>query len=343
MPGVGTHYWNDARGKPDGIAGLSNLAQIPRNAFANGAFIVNERFGAPVFTNANSPGYFMDRWFAVITGTGAITTIFTSIGFPNGGPTLNMTTAGNISVRYAGVESLDATKLRSQQLTVSLTYQYSKIGNAVTSATIGVVTGTGNDQNFTTNGSYATGNLNLATSNIDLTLSGPQVVNLTFVTTNNMNEISVRIDYTVTTPGTANNFTLLGISMCQGNVPVPYNVATYNEELASCQRYFQRFNLNASGVSFIGFTQNFTTTLSIMSVNLPVRMRIRSNPSLVGTNVVIFTGATQISVTSIGANNGHTAAVAGLNLSVAAGLTVNQVCLVFTFDTVSDIFLDAEL
>ena len=277
MPGVGVHYWNDARGKPGGVAGLDFGAQIPRNLLVNGGFTVNQRGGVI----AGGSGFVCDRWWASTSSPGfpvqVIPPSFSS-SFSAAFLEFGQAAGGNTAiVRYAGIESIDAIKLTNQTLTLAVSYNNRVQG--VSTLSVKVVMGTGTNQNFTGTGSYATGNSVLASMSIDLSTFGIQTTQvLSFNTPSNLSEISLQFDYACVSPGFVDALFILGVSLAQGNVPIPYNVYSFEMELAGCQRYYYQsfvtFSAIAGSVGTVG-----VTTAGILGSRFPVAMR--TTPSLV--------------------------------------------------------------
>jgi len=272
MPGVGVHYWNDARGKPGGVAGLDFGAQIPRNLFVNGGFTVRQRGGVI----AGTSGFVCDRWWANTNSGGcSVQSVapFLSNSWSAAFLSISPTLAGNTAtIRYAGIESVDSIKLQNQTLTLAVSYISQLQG--VSTFTAKVVMGTGTDQNFTTTGSYATGNSVLVTMSVDTTHPGAQLTqSVSFNTPGNLSEISVEFDFVCVSTGFVDIFNLLGVSLAQGNVAIPYNVYSFQMELAACQRYYyQSFTSPASAVAgSVGSVG--VTTQGILGLRFPVAMR----------------------------------------------------------------------
>jgi len=343
MPGVGVHYWNDARGKPGGVAGLDFGAQIPRNLLVNGGFTVNQR-GAPIH---GSPGFVCDRWWATTSNVNfsvqVIPPLFSS-SFSAAFLQFGQANAGDTAiVRYAGIETIDSIKLSNQTLTLAVSYNNRVQG--VSTLSVKVVMGTGNDQNFTTSGSYATGNSVLASMSIDLSTFGAQLTQtLSFNTPSNLSEISLQFDYACVSPGFVDSFFILGVSLAQGNAAIPYNVYSFGMELAACQRYFQRYNSSGDTFAPFGMGMCLAGTVALVSMTYIVQMRAAPVVTQSGNWAVRSAANTLLPVTSFTAANRDVHA-AELDLIIGGGGLVagNSTFFQANNSATGDVFLDAEL
>ena len=344
MPGVGVHYWNDARGKPGGVAGLDFGAQIPRNLLVNGGFTVNQR-GAPI---SGGSGFVCDRWWASTNSPLFVVQVIPpsfSSSFSAAFLEFGQANAGNTAiVRYAGIESIDAIKLTNQTLTLAVSYNNRVQG--VSTLSVKVVMGTGTNQNFTTSGSYATGNSVLASMSIDLSVFGTQTTQvLSFNTPSNLSEISLQFDYACVSPGFVDALFILGVSLAQGNVAIPYNVYSFEMELAGCQRYFQRFNIVPNLFQPIGSGQCFSAVQCVIFLPLKPNMRTTPTPTQKGLLAVTAAGGAVTPVTSLVNFAGQVSPEkSALVIGVAGGLAAGSATYLFSNnDTTGDVFLDAEL
>jgi len=342
VPGVGVHYWNDARGKPGGVAGLDFGAQIPRNLFVNGGFTVNQRGS----TIAGASGFVCDRWWANTNNVGCtvnVTPPFLSNSWSAAFLEISPSAGGNTAIiRYAGIESIDSIKLQNQTLTLAVSYISALQGVSTFSAK--VVMGTGTDQNFTTTGSYATGNSVLATMTIDVSHPFLQLTQaVSFNTPSNLSEISVEFDYAATSTGLADRLLLLGVSLAQGNVAIPYNVYSFEMELSACQRYFYRFNRAGELFGLVGVGQAVSGTLAFIEGVSTVDMRKFPVLSQKGNLLLSSAALGVLPVTGLVLNSwgGHKGLI---QATVAAGLVAgNCTILEANNDVTGDVFLDAEL
>jgi len=352
-PGFGGHYWNDPRGVPGGVAGLDFGSQIPKNLFINSTFLVNQRGLAAVTGGANSPNWVCDRWWAVCTGGGNSVNIipnYTPFGVNN--MNLSLSISGNISIRYAGVEAIDASRLINGLATVNISFTKQNF-NPTTTLTLQVIMGaSGSDQNFTTNGSYAIGNTVLTT--VDLANAVQDInscVKNTFLVPNHVGNINIsfRLDFASTTVFPVPNLLVRGISIVQGNVPIPFSVEFFEEELIKCQRYFQRYNFVGDNFFSMGVFQASSATVGQGYLALRPNMRVRPTITIVGTGVSLLSAnaGAAYPITAFAYVGGST--TDGQNPLITAtaptgALVAGNATLVFDNGSpTSDVFLDAEL
>ena len=344
-PGVGVHYWNDARGKPGGVAGLDFGAQIPRNLLVNGGFTVNQR--AVGVTVAGGSGFVCDRWFAVSSSANLQVfqippSAFSSFTSAN---LRFVASADGVTgvVRYAGIESIDSIKLQGQSLTLAVSYVVNVTGN--TSVTVKVVMGTGTDQNFTGSGSYATGNSVLASMTLGLGVSNTLLTQVvSFNTPSNLSELSLELDYTCVTAGFADKFDIMGFSLAQGNAAIPYNVYSFGMELSGCQRYFQRYNSSGDTFGPLGIGMCLSGTVALVAMRYVVQMRAAPVVTQSGNWAVRSAANTLLPVTSFTAANRDVHA-AELDLIIGGGGLVagNSTYFQANNSAAGDVFFDAEL
>jgi len=112
--------------------------------------------------------------------------------------------------------------------------------------------------------------------------------------------IGLQIYYTpVGTASTNDYFEVTGIQLEVGSTATTYapNGATYQAELAACQRYYYRLDVTAGGSPASNFGNAFSTSAADMPVTYPVTMRI--SPSSLDTsnlritdNVTYYAGGT---------------------------------------------------
>ena len=145
---------------------------------------------------------------------------------------------------------------------------------------------------------------------------------------------------------TSNYWQITGVQLEVGSVATPFEHRSYGEELALCQRYYQRFNQNASNYIRIGVAVGTGSNAGYMMVSLPSVMR--ATPTLTSTGLsssIRFLGGggsnsvTALTVDRYGSNN---------NLSVyfttAAGISSGTAGIIDTGGaTSSDMYLDSEL
>jgi len=94
--------------------------------------------------------------------------------------------------------------------------------------------------------------------------------------------------------------TLFNVKLERGTVPTPFAPRLFGDELALCQRYYQRFGGQAIYQAHaLGFAKD--TTLARMSIPIPVSMR--ALPTLTSSALGLFDGGTITSVSALATSN----------------------------------------
>jgi hypothetical protein len=155
----------------------------------------------------------------------------------------------------------------------------------------------------------------------------------------------LNINFSNTPAGTASTndyYEITGVQLEVGSVATPYapNGATYQAELAACQRYYFR---QGGAQAYQYFAQGLatSTTNARILVNLPVQMRI--NPtSIDALNLSIYDISVQNAVTATSFDN-----TAPLQCSInctTSGITVNRPVILLANATTNSYFgISAEL
>lgn len=184
-----------------------------------------------------------------------------------------------------------------------------------------LVTGTGTDQNGIT--AAYTGSVNAINgSNATLTTTWQR---FTFTATLNTNitEMNITINSTYSgTAGAADYYEITGVQIDLGSVALPYRPygGTYQQELAACQRYFNRYNSQGLSYAYIGVGFGASTTAARIAVPFPVTMR--TTPTVTSSNLMVQDNVTITAVTGVAVVNNQTNAQVGyVEATVAAGLT----------------------
>jgi hypothetical protein len=124
-----------------------------------------------------------------------------------------------------------------------------------------------------------------------------------------------------------NIFAVTGVQLEIGSVATPFEQRLYGTELALCQRYYYRMTADSGGTFGMGF--NNSTTVAIISVSLPVTMRVAPTSfDQTGTaaNYRIGIAGSTISCSSVPAVDTGTPTNARFLATVASGLTAGQGC-----------------
>jgi hypothetical protein len=189
-------------------------------------------------------------------------------------------------------ESINSIPFAGKNVTVSY---YARAGANYSSASnalpMYLATGTGTDQNiyggFTGVSFGITGTATLTTTWQRFTFSGTVPTNAT--------QLAIYAPWTTTGTAGANDYVeITGVQVEIGSTATPYapNGATYQAELAACQRYYVRFTPNTSGTLFAVGTAE-STTLVHFAIPLPVTMR--TNPTADLGTLRVYQGATAYS------------------------------------------------
>ena len=147
-------------------------------------------------------------------------------------------TATNALNIAQSIESINCYDLAGQSVTLSFWARagsnYSSISNQLAAT---IASGTGTDGN-TYNG--LTGFATTATTTITLTTSW-QRFTLTGTVASNANQVAILIQSTPTgTAGTNDFYDITGVQLEQNTSATPFERRLYNQELANCQRYYEK-------------------------------------------------------------------------------------------------------
>jgi hypothetical protein len=276
-----------------------------KNRVLNSNFSVWQR--GTSFNGAFSTGtgtYTADRWLAYVGAglstisrqvTGDTTNLpfiqyCTRVARDSGQTTTNTVYFAN------GFESVNSIPLAGKTVVLSF---YARAGANYSSASnallANVITGTGTDQNVI---SGLTGGVNAISQTATLTTTWQRFTySATLAAT--ATQVAVRFDRTpVGTAGANDYFEVTGVQLEAANSVSPYapNGATYQAELAACQRYYIRENYTvATGVQHNGVGIN--TTIADTCITLPVQMRVTPT-ALETSNVQIYNYVTAGGYTS---------------------------------------------
>ena len=302
-----------------------------KNRVLNSNMSVFQRGTSFTGTFATGTGtYTADRWLAYI-GAGANTISRQVTGDTTNLPFIQYCTrvardSGQTSTNVVyfanGFESVNSIPLAGKTVTLSF---YARAGANYSSASnallANVITGTGTDQNVI---SGFTGGVNAISQTATLTTTWQRFsYSATLATT--ATQVAVRFDRTpVGTAGANDYYEVTGVQLEAGtSTASPYapNGATYQAELAACQRYYVRFAETSSSSDWmIGFGTGFSTTGATIQVKHPVTMRVY--PSSVDFSLLAIQDGTnsRIAVTNLTLSE-RSKDVTNVNVTVASGAT----------------------
>ena len=299
-------------------AGSSNVAG--KNGVLNSNMTIWQRG-----TSNTGGGYTADRFAAYQASSLFVTSRQTAslTGFQfclrNQRPSGNTNTG--ISYIYQDFESINSTIYQGQTVAFSF---YARAGANFSASGSGlvarVISGTGTDQNSVLAG--YTSQTNVINQTATLTTSW-QRFTYTGTVGSSINQIGLNFLWTPTgTAGAADFVEITGVQLEIAASATAYspNAATFQGELAACQRYYVRFNAQDAYQPF-GFGTGTSTTASQQVVSVPSTMRVvpttldYSNIGLINN---FGAGAYGITTATISRSGLNQAVIAG---TVASGLT----------------------
>lgn len=265
-----------------GANSAGGITDINRQAIINGNFDVWQR--GTSFAATSGLIYTADRWATVNDTTNQASSISVQPVTDLVGSSTCLRyqrNAGQTGVSNSFVsqslETINSKKLVGKQLTLSF---WARVGPGTAGTTIHaeIISGTGTDQNvlngFTGNNLDAAGDFVMTTSwkrfSITTNVIAPTKTQIGILIRNAPSGIAGATDY----------YEVAQVMLNVGNMIIPFTAKTFAEELAACQRYYQRL----SGVGFRTDISNLTLS---NTVNIPIKlstsMRIPPTVIIAGT------------------------------------------------------------
>ena len=261
---------------------INSLQAAGKNPVLNSNFSVWQR-GTSIAIAASASGYSADRWCAASQGAnGAMTVSRQATSDTTNLPNIQYCARVQRNSGQTGTspillvnsfESINSIPLAGKTVTMSF---YARAGANFSTTGIGanIISGTGTDQNRAIVGYTGevsiTGSATLTTTWQRFTVSGIIPATAT--------EIATYFSYTPTgTAGANDYFEVTGVQLEVGSTASAYapNGATYQGELAACQRYYYR--QNGTNNTPFGFGMSASTTSFRLS--LPYKQPMRVSPS----------------------------------------------------------------
>jgi hypothetical protein len=325
-----------------------------RNAIRNGDMGIAQRGNGP-FTLA---AYTIDGWFTGGNG-GTVTTNRVAAGVSGSGMEqggaawcLEVATAGQAA---AGDLSQIAHRIESVRTYAGKQVTLSFIAKALTGTpSIGVEMiqyfGTGGSPSATVNTAIQAVPISTTATRYSVTFTMPSISGKTIGTTgNDYVMVNLYLSCGSTFAARASNIgiqnntiSVTDVQLEAGVVATPFERISQQDQLAWCQRYFQRFGLGASGTP-IASGMSISTVLARFTYHLTVEMR--AIPTLVvnGNNYQVRTGPdTVLAVTTVTGHGVLGVKTVGLTANLASGLTAGQAVLLEAVGS-SGIDVSAEL
>jgi hypothetical protein len=329
-----------------------------RNFLDNGAMAVSQRGTGAIVGGVHTSGctnitYVADRWCVdtnVTSGTGK-GQIVTSGPTPPLGFQQSMNVwrnSGALTQPVCAIQEIptsEAVQLQGQTVTLSFYAQALAGLNAdngnVINATI--ATGTGTDEGL---GTFSTAPAvtpaftgvatPLAAQAQTITTSWARYTMPAVVIPTTATELAVEICFTPTATGAGatDGFALVGVQLEQGNAASPFEFRPFAVELQKALRYYWTITEPAASVSIGPSGQGASTTTCVLSIPLPVQMRVAPTALFLGTALSGSTWTVTHVVTNTALSTPFLAATAGgstvneLNLTATTGaaLTAGQTC-----------------
>jgi hypothetical protein len=295
------------------------------NPFINGGFDIWQRS-----TSVGSfQGYTADRWYKL---RGA-DTLGQTVSRQATGDTTNLpniqycarvqrdstNTSTQAMYFYQSIETVNSIPLAGKAVTLSF---YARAGSNYSSAsnalTVNLNSGTGTDQKDAWN---YTGSSSVVNTTATLTTTW-QRFTYTGTVSSSATEVGVVFIYTpVGTAGTNDYYEVTGVQIDIGSVALPFRTyaATFQGELAACQRYYYRIG-TSTNAGYGGQGLASSTTVAKVLVQNPVTMR--AQPTSMDYSNLVASDLTNydLAVTSATAAAFGTFA-SRVDMTVASGLT----------------------
>lgn len=301
------------------------------NPVINSAFQVAQR-GTSVSVAAGI-AYTLDRWQLWATGAGTaatasrqLTNDTTNLPFIQYAARVQRTAANadtnNIAFGQA-FETINSIPFVGKPVVVSFYARkganYSATSDAL-SATLAF--GTGTDQSLTAF------NTTVVTANVTLTSTWQRFTLTSTTVPTSATQLKVQYLFSPTGTAGANDFfEVTGVQLDVGSVALPFRTAgvSYQQELALCQRYYQRFNGQSQNtMSATGIAESTTNASFAMKLNQT--MRIAPSAIEFSTLELLLPGVAAYAISTLTLiSNGQSPDSVYLNAGGATGLTPTRV------------------
>jgi hypothetical protein len=254
---------------------------MSRQAIINGNFDVWQRGTSIAMTTANA--YTADRWYCETATAGTDKTVSRQDGTGVNGSYYCARVAmvqdvDELLTFSQALESQDSIKFRGKKLTLSF-YARGGAEFVADNATLvsKIVTGKGTDQKvlaFTTSADAASQNNTLTTSWQKFTVTTTDAIAA------DITQIGVSFAFTHAGSGTTTNyFEVTQVQLCAGEVALPFQPKSFDEDLRACQRYYEPIpHIRAFGTRFGSTTVLFNVPF------IALKRNATWDYTLVGTN-----------------------------------------------------------
>jgi hypothetical protein len=265
--------------------GLRYQAPVAANPVLNSAFQIAQR--GTSFTVNNAQQYVLDRWYAYTSNNTTFsrqaTGDTTNLPFiqycmrvqRNSGATSTATV-----ITYQSMETINSIPFAGKTVTMSFYARkganFSQSGSNLATY---LISGTGTDQNYMAGYTGSAFPINAQQATLTTTW---QRFSYTGTVAATATELTPYFEYVPTgTAGAADYFEITGVQIEVGSVATPFrtNGATFQGELAACQRYFWRIT-SGSGNNYQKFSLGQFQTTTTFNFILPLRTSMRTTPSI---------------------------------------------------------------
>jgi len=300
-----------------------------KNAIINGAFNVWQR-GTSFTPASNSNIFTSDRFNGYCTFSAGTYTVsqqaFTAGTAPVAGYESQyfmrhaFPTSGTISYFEVGQKIEDVRTFAGQTITLSF---WAKASASTSQFTVTFAQNYGSGGSGTT---YATGafspSLTTSWQRFTGTFTVPSIAGKTIGAGN-----FLQLVFYSGSVATSSVFDIWGVQVEAGSVATAFQTATgtLQGELAACQRYYFRYDPNASGTSAsfsrFGFGSANSTSVARVQISNPVAMRIGAATLDYGSQITLFDGATANAVSTLAIDTSTPLATTLVFTASSAGLT----------------------
>ncbi|MDD5728509.1 MAG: hypothetical protein PHV59_08105 [Victivallales bacterium] len=298
-------------------------------ALINGNFDVWQRGTSIAMTAANA--YTADRWYAETATAGTDKTVSqqdgTGVEGSNKCARVAMVQDQDELLTFSqALESQDSIKFRGKKLTLSFWARGGAEFVADNPTLVcKIVTGKGTDQKvlaFTTSADAVSANETLTTGWQKFTITTSAVI------ASDITQIGISFAFTHAGSGTTTNyFEITQVQLNAGDVALPFQAKSYEEEFKKCLRYFQLTSSASNQNSLFssgGF--NYNTTLAICTLVFYVPMRTTPTLSVSAANhFIVSQSSGNQACTDVSINQANEYKVA-IGATVASGLTAGAGC-----------------
>jgi hypothetical protein len=300
---------------------VTPLAAVPygnssmaRQAIINGNFDVWQRLTSK--TNCSTKSYIADRWEAYSANTAA--TWSQQTASLNGSKysmrvqrTASNSATNAIYLNYT-MESVDSMKFRGKHVTLSFQCKVGANYSPTSSLlNIQLVTGTGTDENVT-NG-FTGGAVKINENKTVTTSWANYSITTSTVMADTINQIGFQFLMNPTgTAGAADYFEITQVQLCAGDVALPFQPKSFEEELRACQRYYEKsFDYATAPADSAGVLGSLTVVNAATGNYNPVgQVQYKVSKRITVTPTLYNTGASHADkIRNVSASTNHPATI----------------------------------